>query len=455
MSSISVEFNEASSTLPRHPALNSHLKTMLVRDMKRAALIIGPLFGLLLISLTLWATPAYSAFRSRVGPFVWKPPSAAGHSVEHSHQEIFSLSTPDTRYFPIEFGNLTAFNPNIIPHPTRNLTWIIVSQKRRVNPDGSDPSDSSAFHVELGCNAQFTDGALKCTEWPDVLPIAATAGNKCTGDLMFMGWNIGPHDARVFYGPKKPFIMFGSNSRYACFGMFLQDFRVLVDWKPVTFGQESHRMATELQRPPPYGIVEKNWFIWWDKDDKMYAHYDFVPRRVFAKLDHNGSAGKDLAPPAAEHDRKCVDRYLPKIPKELEDIHQATNSLKITMCRRSDGSCVPNNTNTLIMTIVHHKTYYDYHGEYEPYVVLFRQRKPFELYGISKKPLWIHGRERQSKKRSDMFYVASMNWKDRGRKYHGYLDDIVFLSFGIEDHRSGGIDVLASDLFGGLGLCAE
>lgn len=105
------------------------------------------------------------------------------------------------------------------------------------------------------------------------------------------------------------------------------------------------------------------------------------------------------------------------------------------------------------MTIVHHKTYYDYHGEYEPYVVLFRQRNPFELYGISKKPLWIRGRERQSAKRSDMFYVTSVSWREKGLGYHGFLDDVVFLGFGIEDRGSGGMDLTMGSLLEGVGLC--
>ncbi|KAK3322728.1 hypothetical protein B0H66DRAFT_473148 [Apodospora peruviana] len=441
---------------------------MLVRDLKRIALVVGPIVGLLLISVSLWDSQTYSSLRSQVGDLVGKPHTAAGvdpNAVGRTHHEIFSRSTPDKKYFPITFGNYTAFNPNIIPHPTRNDTWIIVSQKRRVNPDGSDPDEHSVFNVELGCNAAFfeddADGrqpGLHCLEWPEVLPIAATSGDKCTGDIEFMGWNIGPHDARVFYGPKKPYILFGSNSRFACYGMWLQDFRLLVDWQPERFGSrgQTFRSATELQRPPQqaYGAVEKNWFLFWDKDDRIYVHYDLFPRRAFARIDSTGAAGKDVSSQAEQHDKRCMARYLPKLPKDLESIHQSTNSLRLTMCKRADASCVPNNANTFIIMLIHHKTYYDYHGEYEPYVVVFRQRNPFELYGISKKPLWIHGRQHLTGNRSDMLYVVSINWKARGQKYHGYLDDVLFLSFGIEDHKSGGMDVLAADLLLGLGLCS-
>ena len=40
-------------------------------------------------------------------------------------------------------------------------------------------------------------------------------------------------------------------------------------------------------------------------------------------------------------------------------------------------------------------------------------------------------------------------------KYHGFLDDVVFLAFGVEDERTAGIDVRAGDLVRGLGLCSD
>jgi len=48
-----------------------------------------------------------------------------------------------------------------------------------------------------------------------------------------------------------------------------------------------------------------------------------------------------------------------------------------------------------------------------------------------------------------------MSWKGKEQKYHGYLDDALFLAFGIEDSRSGGIDVTAGELLKGMGLCSE
>jgi hypothetical protein len=54
---------------------------------------------------------------------------------------------------------------------------------------------------------------------------------------------------------------------------------------------------------------------------------------------------------------------------------------------------------------------------------------------------------------TEMFYMTSMSWKRHDQKYHGYLDDVMFLAFGIEDTRAGAIDVLAGDLLQDLAYC--
>ena len=391
------------------------------------------------------------------------PAPNAGHDtsdVHEAHHEVFSVSTADRKYFPIRFGKLEAINPNIIPHPTLNDTWIIVAQKQR------STVEKTIWFAELVCNAAFKNGALECADSPMNLPIAATPGGKCEGDLAYFTLNIGPHDARVFYGPRSPYTMFGSNSAFTCFGQWMLDFRMLVDWGLELIDEKKFRMATELQRPAPYGAIEKNWFVFWDKSEQMYAHYDIAPKRVFAKLEQNGSIGQDIAPLAAANDEKCMAHYMPKVAPKLESVHQATNSLAITLCERSNPSCDVNDSNTFILTIFQHKSFYDYHGVYEPYVMLFQRTAPFAVHAISQKPIWIHGRGKAKPPKSwtgeqlkswdqtEMFYVTSLSWKTHGQKYHGYIDDVVFIAFGIEDASTAGIDVVAGDLLKDLGFCS-
>ncbi|KAL4756010.1 uncharacterized protein BDW70DRAFT_164910 [Aspergillus foveolatus] len=111
--------------------------------------------------------------------------------------------------------------------------------------------------------------------------------------------------------------------------------------------------------------------------------------------------------------------------------------------------------------------------------MLFQAVSPFEIYGVSAKPLWIAGRRtrppppppppslssssqqepseydrmRTVKLESEMLYVTSISWKAQGQGYHGFVDDVLFIGFSIEDSATGVIDVVAGDLVDGLALC--
>lgn len=459
---------------------------MLVRGCHRLVLFVGPLLILIIIGLKFydqklitlpiqvgsWFNNAFSVDANGRGS---KPSQDVlsittsddddSRAIAETHHEVFSVSTADKKYFLIEFGDQEAINPNIIPHPFLDETWIIVAQKQKSSVN------NTVFFSELVCDAIFQNDTLGCVNTPMILPLAATSGDKCEGDLEYFALNVGPHDARVFYGPKTPYTIYGSNSVFTCFGQWMLDFRLLVDWGFEMHNAAEFRKATELQRPLPYGPVEKNWFVFWDKDEQMYAHYDIDPKRAFAKLEYDGSVGEDLAPLAALGDEKCMAKFMPKLGPELESVHQATNSLAITLCKRSDPSCQPDDSNTYIFVIFQQKSFYSFHSVYEPRTMIFQRTAPFELYGISQKPIWIHGRGRPNERtppnpgdgvdaaqrprdQTEMLYITSMSWKTHGQKYHGHIDDVLFVAFGIEDSKTAGMDVVAGDLLTDLGLCS-
>lgn len=379
------------------------------------------------------------------------------------HRVLHSISTYNQEYFFVEFGDSNGYNVNIIPHRQFNDTYHIVAQR------SEHSIKDSVFWAEITCLAKFMNGRLRCSKELSLLPISATFGEArdCPTKMKYLNLAIGPHDARVFWGPKKPYIIYGSNSDHPCMGMWVQDFRLLVDWGFDTLGWEEFKYGTEIMRPDAWSYMEKNWFLFWDKDGVMYAHHDIFPKRVYAQLHDDGTVGRNLAG-LAKKDAKCMADYMPKKAKILEAVHQATNSLSITLCKRSDPKCIPDDTNTFLFTIFHHKTFYAYHGNYEPFVMTFHRTKPFAIHGISTRPLWINGRTRAGPgnrpswlpqgdnwddRQSEMFYVTSMAWATHGQRYHGYLDDVLFISFGIEDKLTAAIDVYANDLFIDLGLC--
>lgn len=421
-------------------------------------------------------------------------------TISNTHNEIFSLSTASGQYFPIIFGEHKTLNPNIIPHPSSDRKWIIVAQQKTQH----DVPAYSRISSQLVCDAVFHPSdddydynnhdntrsinagsnnnnikSLACVRTPTVLPIAATSsGNRCQGRWEALSLNVGPHDARLFFGPEVPYVIYGSNSRYTCFGQWIHDFRVLFDWSPslkeevagVGDSDDSFRTPTELYRPAPYGQVEKNWFVFWDSNGDAYVHYDIWPQRSFAKIENqnklflpgeeltgSSTVGPDLAILSTAADASCMKKYMPEIRDfDNEFIHQATNSLSITLCKRSELNCQSSDSNTFILTIFQKKVHVGVTGSsYEPYAMLFRRTAPFELHGISAKPFWIHGRKMTQQQAGvrEMMYVTSMSWMKHSQKYHGYSDDTLFLAFGIDDSRTAGIDIRAGDLLKDMGIC--
>lgn len=379
------------------------------------------------------------------------------------YRELHSTSSLNGDYIRIHFGGIPAYNPNIIPHPTKHDLWIVVAQQEQSN----EPSNH--IITELTCNAGFLNGVLTCAEKPIPVPLKVHEPH-CEGDMAYFNFGLGARDARVVHGPDAPYILYGSHSEKTCLGVWVQDLRVLLDDYVVESAIANlFREPAELQRPPPHKDLEKNFFLFWDFDHKLYVHHDISPKRVFAQVEMDGSVGLDLAPATAATDDVCMARYMPVVGKEHESIHQATNSLSITLCQRADPGCKPTPENTFIMHIFHFKSFYDWHGVYEPYVVLFQQQAPFAMHAIGKKPFWVHGREvftEQSgailwqgkelpSRHSEMFYITSMSWKTHGQRYHGYIDDELFISFGIEDSRPAVVDVIAGDLLRDLGVCGE
>jgi hypothetical protein len=198
----------------------------------------------------------------------------------------------------------------------------------------------------------------------------------------------------------------------------------------------------------------------------MYVHHDLHPKRTFARLSSDGSVGEDLSVQTEQHDQACLSKYM-HVP-EKEHVHQATNSLAITMCRRADSRCVPDDTNTFIMSIYHHQTFRNWHAQYQPHVLLFQRSAPFSLHAISQKGIWVNGKLPLTNETEsllvkgtplaghlELFYITSISWKTSGQRYHGFVDDPLFLAFGIEDIRSGGIDVLAGDLLKDVSFCSD
>jgi hypothetical protein len=154
---------------------------MLVRELKHLLPFLGPLIILLLVAIklcdkSLLPLPSFGRLSLTASTDESKttenPLQQSGHPIsgytEGGYYWVFSASTADKKFFQINFDKQHAINPNVIPHPFLEDTWIIVSQLHRSSVE------NTVFFAELVCNAVFKDGALSCMDPPMILPIAAT-----------------------------------------------------------------------------------------------------------------------------------------------------------------------------------------------------------------------------------------------------------------------------------------
>ena len=369
------------------------------------------------------------------------------------YREIFSNATWNREYIPIFYQGANVINPSIIPHPTEYYFWVVIAEHVRSH-------DHDDVVEQISCTAVFYEGSLLCVTGFTVLPVTASIQGNCGREPMSLSSLHGPRNARVFYGPDAPYVLYGSQSQYGCIGMWLQDARSLLE--PFYFENfvdpQMFKTATEVRRPRPPMPEERNFFLFWDNDGQAYVHYDVFPQRYFARLGTDGTVADDLAVEIEVADQKCMAKYMPQISNAHDSLQQATNSLSITLCNRVDPGCTPDDSNTFIVHIFHLNTTYAGHVVYEPFTVLFHRIAPFAIHAISQRPLWIHGRKTLNSSdhldgSSERIYITSVNWKSHTQKYHGYLDDLLFLGIGIEDSHPGAMDVAAGDLLQDLAFC--
>ena len=379
-----------------------------------------------------------------------------------NYRELFSLTTKSRMFYRVFFEGFGTYDASLIPDPLRYDIWIVVAH---AGPDAKQPNSRL-----IVCGAGMLDEALLCADRPVAIPIGVSAPGNCGNDLAHFNADLGPRNGRISFGPSGPYILYNLQSATNCMGIWLQDARMLLDLfrieQPLA---RNFTTAVELRRPVAPKRVEKNFFLFWDKDNMPYVHSNLWPRRSFARLDVDGTLGNDLAPEAARRDQVCMAKHMPYVVSRHETVRQASNALAITLCKRADATCRPTDGNTYNMHIFHHRLHYDGHPVYEPYVLLFQRTAPFAVHAISQRSFWVRGRAGLSAESGSRQYagraheipeghterlsIVSMSWKTHGQKYHGFFDDPLFVGFGVEDSRAGAIDFKAEDLLQDMAFC--
>lgn len=179
---------------------------------------------------------------------------------------------------------------------------------------------------------------------------------------------------------------------------------------------KSYPTLTELTRNPAdtRSQIEKNWFLFFPSSGENYIHYDLSaphggPRgRTFAKVLGNGLSTTNLTDPLEQPClRELTDSEEPDKTKRGGTWHQATNSLRLVLCNRSDPSCKATSENTVFFAIVHRKfaNYLKLPLRYERFFMVWQASPPFHMLGISHHPILMRNETASG-------WSPSENWSD-------------------------------------------
>lgn len=218
---------------------------------------------------------------------------------------------------------------------------------------------------------------------------------------------------------------------------------------------------TELTRNPPSARqpYEKNWVLFSPSPSASYLQYELTPfQRTFAKLIGAGLTTPNLTDPM---EMPCL--YDPS-PNSIEQSssaggavwHQATPSLKLVLCKRTNTSCLLDDPQTVIFAAIHrkHVNKWGLPIRYDRYFVVWSDNPPFNVLAISKRPIlfanetassWLKtenlttGGSESWGFRTGFTYTTTIAYAwgreegDVGDMGIGYLDDKVILSIGVDD----------------------
>ncbi|MCJ1311266.1 hypothetical protein MMC25_004937 [Agyrium rufum] len=339
-----------------------------------------------------------------------------------------TISKPEARSF---------WNPTILPLPywspsryllvARVLTNgiyqqnVICEANTCYNSNVTDPKSSPSG--DLPCTDHDLKvlgpaGGLRCVTEPMYLMVPSTPSKLCEGKSAIYIDIPGFHDPRIFWsGRGEPLMMVNAHSRYACFGLWSIDLRSLHTNLSSLLGNSplfpslgpisSYPHLTELTRNPPEtrSAIEKNWFFFYPSTGESFLHHDIYDPlrpdsgRTFSKVVGGGFTTPNLTSlhespclPAGDTQRGRGEEGRNSAKREFfpknGHWHQATPSLRMSLCSRADPFCVPSPENSVFFAIVH-KKHFNLLGlpeRYERYVMVWSAQAPYGMIGISKFP---------------------------------------------------------------------
>ncbi|KAK9374027.1 uncharacterized protein V1513DRAFT_447042 [Lipomyces chichibuensis] len=404
---------------------------------------------------------------------------------------LVSINGPEGTVARMHFGlaAYSRYNPNLLPYPVGSKPAYIGFARQSPN--------NVVFHHEIVyCDMDWSETRaigrriLQCVEPASarrlLLPEASSPTGLCLSHK-FLEMEQGHTDPRVFFSPLgEPLMVVGTNGRTNCMGQYVVDLRTVIprlsQKMNLTNIPVRYSNLTELRRDDMREI-EKNWLLLYDENNEEYVHHDITPRYI-----SKGVNGSNILPVPAQELPQCMRsplRDFSKTEDAVNEYHQATNSLRVTMC---EFPCVPTIHNTVLVSLMHIKYKNVYELFYRRYAIIMNATAPFEIIGRTNN-LMFAGLDEQT-----MLYTVSMVWdkssnarpewndatgnsviqandseyaedssrtKDYGKSwneladgyYHRWIDDTVMINVGVNDCDAAVLHVPMRDVLDCIVVC--
>ena len=390
----------------------------------------------------------------------------------------------------VEASGYKIMNPTLLELPKSDHIrhdFLVIARTTHVDKEVDGKKYKLARQVAMFANLTFTRNGRPLIqaeeEWSRlIVEDFASPAHHCQNQPD-MDKYIGPEDMKLFWTTKgEPLLIFTHqiDDEVRCQGQFLIDARAAVpeldellsvDGVPQLPSIQFHE-PVGLRRIPPDGQEadsryqrEKNWApvqspFTKDRSDLMFM---VEPSQLFKFGNLNGVVEQVIddkdqqsaveAPYPLHAEGK--DTWRSKQQTCIHDVmlsdahvHQSTPMLSITLCKR--GRCQPSAENTVLIGMVQRR--YDHPTWYDRRIVTYSSVAPYQMLSVSK-ILSYHGESETG----TYAWTGSMVYYTHHRHFpppnHGYLDDEIWLSFGLKDADGGWIDIRAEELVRDHYLC--
>ncbi|KAK9447217.1 uncharacterized protein V1518DRAFT_439016 [Limtongia smithiae] len=324
------------------------------------------------------------------------------------------------------------YNPNILPYPAGSQYPYIGFARKSIL--------GILYHHEVEyCNMQWgyteTIGrrVLRCVDnksFDIKVPEWTTPDGLCPAQRQFLALRSGLSDPRIFFSALgEPLMIVGTNGKHNCLNQWIIDLRALIPelGERMRLGDLPIRFAemTEMTTPNIHE-VDKNYFLLHGPGSEFdvtqdFIHQDYLNRSISRLIPAEESTWDDMnfpniANPAPELITSLLKKYS-DTSKYASTLHQATNSLRVTLC---DFPCIPTAHNTVIIEITHVKYKNVYELFYRRYVIVMNATAPFDVLGRTSNIMYA-GTDEQT-----MLYTTSMVWDHPNFREHGEWDEELY-----------------------------